>query len=49
MYGVTLVFTLLLAVSGALIASVLLSGWLIGPLRSLEKATKVVGLGDFRP
>ena len=34
MYGVTLVFTLLLAVSGALIASVLLSGWLIGPLRS---------------
>jgi len=49
MYGVTLVFTLLLAVSGALIASVLLSGWLIGPLRSLERATKVVGLGDFRP
>ena len=33
MYSVTLVFTLLLAVSGALIASVLLSGWLIGPLR----------------
>ena len=26
-----------------------MSGWLIGPLRSLEKATKVVGLGDFRP
>ncbi len=49
MYSVTLVFTLLLTVSGALIASILLSGWLIGPLRSLEKATKVVGLGDFRP
>ena len=49
MYSVTLVFTLLLTVSGALIASVLLSGWLVGPLRSLEKATKVVGLGDFRP
>ena len=46
---VLLWFSLLLAVSGALIASVLLSGWLIGPLRSLEKATKVVGLGDFRP
>ena len=49
MYSVTLVFTLLLTVSGALIASILLSGWLVGPLRSLEKATKVVGLGDFRP
>ena len=49
MYNVTLIFTFLLAVSGALIASILLSGWLIGPLKSLERATRVVRLGDFRP
>ena len=48
MYGVTL-FYFVTGSLRALIASVLLSGWLIGPLRSLEKATKVVGLGDFRP
>ena len=48
-YNITLIFTLLLALSGSLIASVLLSGWLVGPLKSLEKATRVVDLGDFRP
>ena len=46
---IVLSFTLLLALSGSLIASVLLSGWLVGPLKSLEKATRVVDLGDFRP
>ena len=48
-YNVTLIFTLLLSVLGALLASVLLSSWLVGPLRSLEKATKAVAIGDFRP
>ena len=48
-YNVTLIFTLLLAVLGSLIASVLLSSWMVNPLRSLEKATKGVALGDFRP
>jgi nitrogen fixation/metabolism regulation signal transduction histidine kinase len=48
-YNVTLIFTMLLSVLGALLASVLLSSWLVGPLRSLEKATKAVAIGDFRP
>ncbi len=48
-YGVTLALTLLLAFLGALISSVLLSGWLAGPLRQLERATKAVASGDYRP
>lgn len=48
-YGVTLALTLLLAFLGALICSVLLSGWLAGPLRQLERATKAVASGDYRP
>ncbi|OUW04223.1 MAG: hypothetical protein CBD16_02595, partial [Betaproteobacteria bacterium TMED156] len=48
-YNVTLFFTLLLSILGALLASVFLSSWLVGPLRSLEKATKAVAIGDFRP
>lgn len=46
-YEVTLTFTLLLAIFGALLAAVLLSAWLAGPLRSLEKATKAVAEGDY--
>jgi nitrogen fixation/metabolism regulation signal transduction histidine kinase len=37
----------LLAVFGALSAAVLLSAWLAGPLRSLERATKAVAGGDY--
>jgi nitrogen fixation/metabolism regulation signal transduction histidine kinase len=48
-YGVTLALTLLLAFLGALISSVLMSGWLAGPLRQLERATKAVASGDYRP
>lgn len=48
-YGVTLLLTLLLAFFGALISAVLLSGWLAGPLRQLERATKAVASGDYRP
>ena len=48
-YNVTLIFTMLLSILGALLASVLLSSWLVGPLKSLEKATKAVAIGDFRP
>ena len=46
-YGVTLSLALLLAVFGALSVSVLLSGWLAGPLRALEKATRAVAGGDY--
>lgn len=46
-YGVTLSLALLLAVFGALSAAVLLSAWLAGPLRSLERATKAVAGGDY--
>ena len=46
-YGVTLSLALLLAVFGALSAAVLLSAWLAGPLRSLERATKAVAVGDY--
>jgi len=48
-YGVTLMLTLLLAFFGALLFAVLLSGWLAGPLRQLERATKAVASGDYRP
>ena len=48
-YGVTLSLALLLAVFSAVLMAVLLSGWLSGPLRALEKATKAVGSGDYRP
>ncbi|WVN41818.1 ATP-binding protein [beta proteobacterium MWH-UniP1] len=48
-YGVTLLLTLLLAFFGALLSAVLLSGWLAGPLRQLERATKAVASGDYRP
>lgn len=48
-YGGTLLLTLLLAFFGALISAVLLSGWLAGPLRQLERATKAVASGDYRP
>ncbi len=48
-YGVTLSLALLLAVFSAALMAVLLSGWLSGPLRALEKATKAVGSGDYRP
>lgn len=48
-YGVTLLLTLLLAFFAALVSAVLLSGWLAGPLRQLERATKAVASGDFRP
>ena len=48
-YGVTLLLTLLLAFFAALISAVLLSGWLAGPLRQLERATKAVASGDYRP
>lgn len=48
-YGVTLLLTVLLAFFGALISAVLLSGWLAGPLRQLERATKAVASGDYRP
>ena len=47
-YGVTLSLALLLAVFSAVLMAVLLSGWLSGPLRSLERATKAVGSGDYR-
>ncbi len=47
-YGVTLSLALLLAGFSAVLMAVLLSGWLSGPLRSLEKATKAVGSGDYR-
>lgn len=46
-YEVTLTFTLLLAIFGALLAAVLLSAWLAGPLRSLDRATKAVAEGDY--
>lgn len=46
-YGVTLSLALLLAIFGALSAAVLLSAWLAGPLRSLERATKAVAGGDY--
>lgn len=49
LYGATLVLTLLLAFFGALLTAVLLSGWLAGPLRQLERATKAVASGDYRP
>jgi nitrogen fixation/metabolism regulation signal transduction histidine kinase len=49
MYGVTLALTLLLAFLGALLSALLLSGWLAGPLRQLERATKAVASGDYRP
>lgn len=48
-YGVTLLLALLLAFSGALMTAVLLSGWLAGPLKQLERATKAVASGDYRP
>jgi nitrogen fixation/metabolism regulation signal transduction histidine kinase len=48
-YGVTLSLALLLAVFSSVLMAVLLSGWLSGPLRALEKATKAVGSGDYRP
>jgi len=48
-YGVTLLLTLLLAFFAALLSAVLLSGWLAGPLRQLERATKAVASGDYRP
>ena len=48
-YGVTLLLTLMLAFFGALLSAVLLSGWLAGPLRQLERATKAVASGDYRP
>lgn len=48
-YGVTLLLTLLLALFAALLSAVLLSGWLAGPLRQLERATKAVASGDYRP
>lgn len=48
-YGVTLLLALLLAFFGAVLSAVLLSGWLAGPLRQLERATKAVALGDYRP
>ncbi|NBT34633.1 MAG: HAMP domain-containing protein [Betaproteobacteria bacterium] len=46
-YGVTITLSVLLAVFGALSAAVLLSGWLAGPLRSLERATRAVAGGDY--
>ncbi len=46
-YGVTLSLALLLAVFGALSIAVLLSGWLAGPLRALERATREVAVGDY--
>ena len=46
-YGVTLSFALLLALFGALLTAVLLSAWLAGPLRSLERATRQVAGGDY--
>ncbi len=46
-YGVTLSLALLLAVFGALSIAVLLSGWLAGPLRALERATRAVAGGDY--
>ncbi len=49
LYGITLLLTLLLAFFGALLSAVLLSGWLAGPLRQLERATKAVASGDYRP
>jgi len=48
-YSVTLIFAMLLSILGALLASVLLSSWLVGPLKSLERATRAVAVGDFRP
>ena len=47
LYGVTLSFALLLALFGALLTAVLLSAWLAGPLRALERATKQVAGGDY--
>ncbi|MBU6142662.1 MAG: HAMP domain-containing protein [Betaproteobacteria bacterium] len=49
LYGATLLLTLLLAFFGALLTALLLSGWLAGPLRQLERATKAVASGDYRP
>lgn len=49
LYGATLLLTLLLAFFGALLTAVLLSAWLAGPLRQLERATKAVASGDYRP
>ncbi|MEY2776546.1 MAG: Sensor protein kinase walK [Pseudomonadota bacterium] len=46
-YGVSLALALLLAVFGALSVAVLLSGWLAGPLRALERATREVAGGDY--
>jgi PAS domain S-box-containing protein len=48
-YGVTLLLALMLACFAALLSAVLLSGWLAGPLRQLERATKAVASGDYRP
>lgn len=45
-YEVTLGLALLLALFGALSAAVLLSGWLAGPLRSLERGTKALAEGE---
>lgn len=47
LYGVTLSFALLLALFGALLTAVLLSAWLAGPLRALERATRQVAGGDY--
>jgi nitrogen fixation/metabolism regulation signal transduction histidine kinase len=49
LYGISLLLTLLLAFFAALLSAVLLSGWLAGPLRQLERATKAVASGDYRP
>lgn len=46
-YGITLSLALLLALFGALLTAVLLSAWLAGPLRALEKATRQVAGGDY--
>ncbi|MGA1694418.1 MAG: HAMP domain-containing protein, partial [Burkholderiaceae bacterium] len=46
-YGITLSLALLLAIFGALSIAVLLSGWLAGPLRALERATREVAVGDY--
>ncbi len=47
LYGGTLSFALLLALFGALLTAVLLSAWLAGPLRALERATRQVAGGDY--
>lgn len=46
-YGVSLALALLIALFGALSVAVLLSGWLAGPLRALERATREVAGGDY--